>query len=93
MFGDLQIESGGYNFTLYNIINKEFDIQRGSSISWYGDPYRAKLNITAKYRQLASLTPILSTTYADNPSPELRKKYPSIVDLYLKGNKSIVSRN
>jgi hypothetical protein len=86
MFGDLQIESGGYNFTLYNIINKEFDIQRGSSISWYGDPYRAKLNITAKYRQLASLTPILSTTYADNPSPELRKKYPSIVDLYLKGN-------
>lgn len=86
MFGDLQIESGGYNFTLYNIINKEFDIQKGSSISWYGDPYRAKLNISAKYRQLASLTPILSTTYADNPSPELRKKYPSIVDLYLKGN-------
>lgn len=86
MFGDLQIESGGYNFTLYNIINKEFDIQKGSSISWYGDPYRAKLNISAKYSQLASLTPILSTTYADNPSPELRKKYPSIVDLYLKGN-------
>ncbi|MDP4680671.1 MAG: translocation/assembly module TamB, partial [Cyclobacteriaceae bacterium] len=86
MFGDLQIESGGYNFTLYNIINKEFDIQKGSSISWYGDPYGAKLNITAQYRQLASLTPILNIDNSTSASPELRKKYPSIVDLFLKGN-------
>ncbi|MEQ6119188.1 translocation/assembly module TamB domain-containing protein [Reichenbachiella sp. MALMAid0571] len=85
MFGDLQIESGGYNFTLYNIINKEFDIQKGSSISWYGDPYGAKMNINARYRQLASLAPILTGVNADN-SPDLRTKYPSIVDLYLKGN-------
>jgi len=85
MFGDLQIESGGYNFTLYNIINKEFDIQKGSSISWYGDPYGAKMNINAQYRQLASLAPILTGVDA-NDSPDLRTKYPSIVDLYLKGN-------
>lgn len=86
MFGDLQIESGGYNFTLYNIINKEFEIQKGSSISWYGDPYGAKLNINATYRQLASLAPIISQSESDINSPEIRTKYPSIVDLYLKGN-------
>ncbi len=83
MFGDLQIESGGYNFTLYNIINKEFDIQKGSSISWYGDPYGAQLNIHARYRQLASLAPILNVTSNDS---KVRTKYPSIVDLYLNGN-------
>lgn len=87
MFGDFQIEQGGYNFTLYNIINKEFDIKNGSSISWYGDPYGAKLNIDATYRQLASLAPMINDLDEDNlNSPQLRRKYPSIVDLNLKGD-------
>lgn len=88
MFGDYTIESGGYNFTLYNIINKEFDIKNGSTISWYGDPYRAILDISASYRQLASLAPLMVRFLDpdDLNSPETRKKYPSIVDLKLKGN-------
>lgn len=88
MFGDYTIESGGYNFTLYNIINKEFDIKKGSTISWYGDPYRAILDISASYRQLASLAPLMVRFLDpdDLNSPETRKKYPSIVDLKLRGN-------
>lgn len=88
MFGDYTIESGGYNFTMYNIINKEFDIKKGSGISWYGDPYRANLNISASYRQLASLSPLMVKFVDpdDLNSPEARKKYPSIVNLKLKGN-------
>lgn len=88
MFGDYTIESGGYNFTLYNIINKEFDIKKGSTISWYGDPYRATLDISASYRQLASLAPLMVRFLDpdDINSPETRKKYPSIVELKLKGN-------
>lgn len=88
MFGDYTIERGGYNFTLYNIINKEFDIKNGSTISWYGDPYGANLNISASYRQLASLAPLMVKFLDpdDINSPETRKKYPSIVDLKLKGN-------
>ena len=84
MLGDYIIESGGYNFTLYNIINKEFEIQKGSSISWFGDPYGATLNINAQYRQLASLSPILTDLDdEDRNSAELRKKYPTIVALNL----------
>lgn len=88
MFGDYTIENGGYNFTLYNIINKEFDIKKGSTISWYGDPYGANLNILASYRQLTSLAPLMTKFLdpEDINSPETRKKYPSIVDLKLKGN-------
>ena len=86
MFGDYNIQDGGYNFTLYNLISKEFKIQQGSTISWFGDPYGARLNILAKYRQLAALYPILSVTNAnDLNSPEARKKYPAIVDLKLTG--------
>ncbi len=84
MRGDYIIDKGGYNFTLYNIINKEFEIQKGSSISWFGDPYGAKLNINAQYKQLASLSPILADlSEEDQNSLEVRKKYPTIVALNL----------
>ena len=86
MFGDFEIESGAYNFTLYNIINKEFEIEKGSRISWYGDPYGAILNIDAKYRQLASLAPLISTLDEESlNSPEVRRKYPAAVNLSLQG--------
>jgi hypothetical protein len=87
MFGDYEIEEGGYNFTLYNIINKEFEIESGSTISWIGDPYEAILNIRANYEQLASLTPILRVTEEDiRDNPELNRKYPAKVLLDIKGN-------
>jgi hypothetical protein len=86
MLGDYLIEKGGYNFTLFNIINKEFDIQKGSTISWFGDPYEAQLNINARYRQLASFSPILDLDEEESNLQEVRKKYPTIVELYLKGD-------
>jgi len=90
MFGDYDITEGGYNFTLYNIINKEFEIEPNSKITWIGDPYEAILDIRANYSQLASLTPILRVTpeiIQDNP--ELNRKYPAKVLLDIKGNLSL----
>lgn len=52
MFGDYEIEEGNYLFTLYNIINKKFNIQRGGLIRWSGDPFNADINITARYQDL-----------------------------------------
>jgi len=87
MFGDYEIEEGGYNFTLYNIINKEFEIEPGSKISWIGDPYEAILDIRANYRQLASLTPIMGVTEEQiRANPELNRKYPAKVLLDIEGN-------
>lgn len=89
MFGDFEFQEGGYNFTLYNIINKEFQILNSSRISWYGDPYQGILDIRATYDQLASFLPILSQpggqsdVYQD--SPELRRKYPVQVLLNIDG--------
>lgn len=84
MFGDYTIEEGGYNFTLYNIINKEFDIQQGSKITWEGDPYGGILDITAIYDQNVSLAPLLDTAY--NDAPEIKRRYPAQVNLFLKGD-------
>lgn len=52
MFGDYEIEEGNYLFTLYNIINKKFNIQRGGLIRWSGDPFNADINLTARYQDL-----------------------------------------
>lgn len=59
MIGDYKIKNGNYLFTLENIINKKFDIESGSSISWSGDPVNAEIDITTNYRQRASVAPLL----------------------------------
>jgi hypothetical protein len=88
MIGDYTLTEGGYNFTLYNIINKEFSIQPGSQITWDGNPYKANLDIQAVYEQNVSLLPIVNTgqdsTLAN--SPELKRRYPAKVLLDLKGD-------
>lgn len=86
MFGNYEFESGGYNFTLYNVINKEFSIESNSNILWTGDPYGAHLDLEAKYEQTASLAPLLTgqdSSFYDKP--EVKRKYPTTVILYLKG--------
>ncbi len=87
MFGLYEFERGNYNFTLFDIINKEFNITKGSRITWYGDPYAGQLNLTATYRQLSSLAPILTNQVSEAAlsTPQIRKKYPVEVLLKLDG--------
>lgn len=85
MFGDYEIQEGGYNFTLYNVINKEFSIEPNSRISWSGDPYEARLDLVATYRQLAALSPLFAADSSAYNNPEARRKYPANVVLHLTG--------
>lgn len=85
MFGDLRFLEGGYNFTLYNIINKEFNIEPGSSIAWLGDPYGGVLDIQATYAQVASLAPLVVDPDRRNDD-EVRRNYPTEVVLELTGD-------
>lgn len=86
MFGLYEFEQGYYNFTLYDIINKEFAITKGSRISWFGDPYGGVLDLNARYRQMASLGPILpDQSEQTQASAQVRRKYPVEVLLDLDG--------
>ena len=49
MNGDFTIDNGVYNFKYGGIINKPFNILKGGTISWSGNPYEANLNLTAVY--------------------------------------------
>ncbi len=84
MFGDYQFREGGYNFTLYNIVNKEFSIQPGSTISWYGDPYGGIMDVQAIYKQMASLAPLVNVEES-RQSTEIKRRYPTEVILDLQG--------
>jgi len=86
MFGPFEFTEGWYNFTLYDIINKEFTINRGSRITWYGDPYQGVMDIDASYNQMASLAPLVTTTDSKvAQSAQLKRKYPVQVLLKLDG--------
>ena len=56
MYGNYNIESGDYLFTMQNVINKKFTIESGSSIIWNGDPVDATVNIQAAYKLRAMLS-------------------------------------
>ena len=56
MFGDVNIVEGNYNFSLQQIIRKEFTIQEGSTIQFRGDPLNAHMNINAAYNLTANLS-------------------------------------
>lgn len=56
MYGTYTLNQGFYNFTLQDIIIKDFTIEDGSSITFHGDPYSALLDIRAYYSLNANLS-------------------------------------
>jgi hypothetical protein len=84
IFGPFEFTEGEYNFTLYDIINKEFEIKKGSRITWYGDAYTGNLDISATYNQSAAFGPIVLDPTISG-SPQMRRKYPVQVLLKLDG--------
>jgi hypothetical protein len=58
MFGTFTIVKGNYLFTFANIINKEFSVRSGGSVTWTGDPFEALIDIEADYENLKA--PILN---------------------------------
>lgn len=63
MYGEYTVEQGDYLFTLQNVINKKFEIQRGGTIQWNGDPTNAVVDLNAIYRLKASLSELFANTY------------------------------
>jgi len=54
MWGDFQAYEGTYNFKYGGIIDKKFTVKKGGSISWEGDPMKARLNLEAVYKTTAN---------------------------------------
>ncbi|WP_405410723.1 translocation/assembly module TamB domain-containing protein [Maribacter sp. Asnod1-A12] len=59
--GRLELNSGFYRTSLYNLVSREFKLQEGSSIVWSGDPYDAKMDVTAIYEIETSASSLMSS--------------------------------
>lgn len=81
MTGDYQVTEGSYNFKYRGIIDKRFELKKFSSISWEGDPMRARLNLEAVYTAQANPAVLL-----DNPS--VNRRVPVNVGIIITGNLS-----
>ena len=79
MWGNFQAYEGTYNFRYGGLIDKKFDVRKGGSISWEGNPMRAQLNLEAVYKTIANPSVLL-----DNSS--FNKKVPVEVVIGVKGD-------
>lgn len=59
MFGSYEVTQGSYLFTLKDLLNKKFEVKKGGTINWYGDPYEADIDLTAIYKLKTSLYDIM----------------------------------
>ena len=85
VIGEYEFTEGAYNFTMYNIVNKEFTINPKSKIVWSGDPYAGEMDIHAIYKVNTSLAPLMGTDSVYQNMPEVKRIYPSYVLLDLDG--------
>ncbi|TDQ08860.1 translocation/assembly module TamB domain-containing protein [Pedobacter metabolipauper] len=65
MSGDYIIESGSFDFTAQEIINKKFTIRQGGTIRWTGNPTTAQINLKAIYALRAGLSDLYTAANRD----------------------------
>ncbi|MBK8338799.1 MAG: translocation/assembly module TamB [Flavobacteriales bacterium] len=79
MWGDVELTTGSYFFTLRNVVNKRFEVEPGGHITWFGDPLDAQLNVNALYKLRAPLIDIIPAERSD----ALLKRVPVEVIMHL----------
>ena len=81
MFGTYTILDGNYLFNFQNVLNKNFKVKPGSTVTFSKDIMKAELNIDALYEVRASLSDILT----DSTSKLKNIKVPIDLVLQLRG--------
>ncbi|WP_421942437.1 translocation/assembly module TamB domain-containing protein [Pedobacter sp.] len=68
MSGDYIIETGSFDFTAQEVINKKFEIRQGGTIRWTGNPTAAQINLKAVYALRANLNELYKAANRDASS-------------------------
>jgi hypothetical protein len=72
--GTYELQSGAYELT-FNFLRRKFQIQKGSKITWEGEPTDATVDITAKY--IANVAPLdlVKNQLSENVTTNQRNTY------------------
>ena len=77
MYGDISVFEGVYNFIYGGLVQKEFSVQPGGTLSWDGAPLNAEVNLIAQYKTQANPSVLL-----DSP---INRSIPVEVEISLTG--------
>ena len=83
MYGHMSVDKGTYDFSIEDIITRNFKIQQGGSVSFQGNPLEATLDISAVYSLQANLAD-LDASFT-NDSEITRTNVPVNTILLIKG--------
>ena len=75
LFGKYGVVEGEYNFNLEGYFNRNFQVLRGGTVSWNGDPYDARMDLQALYSTRANPALLISNY---NGGPTLVEVYLNI---------------
>ena len=87
LVGVYQVEKGAYELSV-SLLKRRFDIQKGSSITWTGEPTTANLDITAIYKTKAAPIDLIEQQISGYSSSEMnmyKQRIPFNTELILKG--------
>jgi len=85
--GNYALTSGSYQVSM-TFLSRKFDLQRGSTITWTGDPMSANINITATYLANTPSIDLVEPQMANASQAELtryKQKLPFNVNLLMTG--------
>lgn len=80
--GVYDIAGGHYEMSLYNLVNRRFELAEGSRVSWSGDPFDAKLDVRAIYEVEASASSLMAPI-SSGSDPSVKNKYRQVLPFYV----------
>lgn len=80
--GLYDIAGGHYEMSLYNLVNRRFDLSPGSRVSWAGNPFDAKLDVKAVYKVEASASALMAPI-SSGADPSVKGKYRQVLPFYV----------
>lgn len=94
MYGDFIVEEGEYNFKYGGLIDKKFNVKKGGTIRWEGEPLGANLDLEAIYtteanpalllesatfnKKVITNVSILLNGTISNPEPDFNIDFPNV---------------
>jgi len=87
LVGVYQVEKGAYELSV-SLLKRRFDIQKGSTITWTGEPTTANLDITAIYKTKVAPIDLIEQQISGYSSSEMnmyKQRIPFNTELILKG--------
>jgi hypothetical protein len=87
--GRYEISEGTYNLSFYKFVKREFSIDKGSTITWLGDPINAQMDIRAIYDVQTSPIELFSNQLTGAATDEVnryKQRLPFLVYLKLSGD-------